>query len=437
MKAKLSIAISILVMLTMLLTACAPAAAPAEPAAADAPDEPAKATPITITFTSGLGAPDNIPMAALVKQFNAENTDGITVELTELDWTTLYSKLVLDFSTGSAPDVVTLHQTNLVENISKGILLPIDDLASQVGFDPADFMPTAWEGAKVDGKLYAIPNDMHPYALYYNVDLFEAAGLYPNKPPTTGDELIEYAQKLTDPSKNQYGIGLGYTAGGPFRIWMSLLWQHEGEDVLNADYTKATFNTPAGVESLQFMYDLVYKYKVNPQAEENEDDDFKKGVIAMIIEGPWQMADFDTVEGLNYKTAPIPVVYDHPAAWTDSHVYAFPDNKRPEATAAAMKFVKWMSDHNFEWTKNSGHQPVRMSVINSAEFKALENWQPFAASLPTAHYYPAIPKEAEVFGRQPNSPFTVMMESVMLDKVPVAEAVANAEKAVNDILAAP
>jgi len=80
---------------------------------------------------------------------------------------------------------------------------------------------------------------------------------------------------------------------------------------------------------------------------------------------------------------------------------------------------------------------VRMSVINSAEFKALENWQPFAASLPTAHYYPAIPKEAEVFGRQPNSPFTVMMESVMLDKVPVAEAVANAEKAVNDILAAP
>lgn len=457
MKVKLFYVVTILVLLTMVISACTPAAAPAPaepakpadtavpaapaapvaPAATTAPAEPAKPAPITITFWSGMGAPDNVPLAALVKQFNAENKDGITVEQTELDWATLYSKLVLDFKTGNAPDVVTLHQTNLVENISKGILEPIDDLYKQVGIDPTDFVDTAWKGTQVDGKQYAIPNDMHPYVLFYNVDLFKAAGLDPNKPPKTGAELLDYAQKLTIPAKNQYGIGLGYTAGGPFRIWMSLIWQHKDQGVLNSDYTKATFNTPAGVESLQFMYDLVYKYKVNPQGEQNEDDDFKKGIIAMIIEGPWEMGDFNPVEGLNYKTAPIPVIYDQPAAWTDSHVYAFPSNKKPEATLAGMKFAKWMSDHNFDWTKNSGHQPVRLSVLNSPEFKALENWQPFAASLPTAHYYPAIPKEAEVFGRQPNSPFTVMMESVMLNKVPVADAVATAEKAVNDILAAP
>jgi len=434
-----------LAVMAMLITSCAPAATPAAaettapvaPAATVAPVEPAKPTPITIQFWSGLGAPDNVPMAALVKQFNAENTDGITVEQTEMDWATLYSKLVLDFSTGNAPDVVTLHQTNLAQNVSLGVLQPIDDLYKQVGIDPTDFVDTVWKGAQVNGKQYAIPNDMHPLALYYNVDLFKAAGLDPNKPPTTQAELLDYAQKLTDPAKKQYGIGLGYTAGGPFRIWMSLVWQHKGQTILNADNTMAAFNTPAGIESLQFMYDLVYKYKVNPQGEQDEDTDFKNGTIAMIIEGPWEMSDFNSVTGLNYKTAMIPVVYDQAAGWADSHTYAFPDNKKPEATLAGMKFAKWMSDHNFEWTKNSGHQPVRLSVINSPEFKALENWQAFSASVPVAHYYPAIPKEAEVFGRQPTSPFTLMMESVMLNKVPVAEAIANAEKAVNDILAAP
>ena len=81
--------------------------------------------------------------------------------------------------------------------------------------------------------------------------------------------------------------------------------------------------------------------------------------------------------------------------------------------------------------------PVRKSVLESPEFKALENWQAFALSLPGAHYYPTIVKQAEVFGREPTSPFVIMMESVMLDQSTVPDAIALAEQMVNDILAAP
>ena len=90
--------------------------------------------------------------------------------------------------------------------------------------------------------------------------------------------------------------------------------------------------------------------------------------------------------------------------------------RNPKQTEAGMKFAKWMSDHNFEWSRDSGHMPVRKSILDSSEFKALENWQAFAKSLPGAHYYPAIVKQAEVFGREPTSPFVIMMESVMLDQ---------------------
>ncbi|MCC7130129.1 MAG: hypothetical protein B6D39_04815 [Anaerolineae bacterium UTCFX2] len=435
------VSLTLLTVFALLLAACAPAATPApkEPEAppAAATEAPAAAKPITIQFWIGLGAPDNVPMENMVKQFNSENKDGITVEYTNMDWDTLYSKIVLDFKTGNAPDIATMHQTNIIQNVSLGILQPIDEIYKQAGIDASDFVESAWKGAQVDGKQYAIPNDMHPLGLYYNVDHFKAAGLDPEKPPTNKEEFLEYARKLTDPAKGQYGVGLGYTGGVPFRIWMSLIWQHKDQDVLNADRTKAAFNTPAGIDSLQLMYDLVYKEKVNPQAEQDFEDDFKKGIVSMVIDGPWSISDFNTVESLHYKTAMIPVIYDQPAAWANSHTYVFPDNKKPEATLAAMKFAKWMSDHNFEWSRDSGHQPVRISVINSPEFKQLVNWQPFAATVPVAHYYPATVKQAEVFGRQPTSPFVVMMESVMLDKVAVPDAIATAEKAVNEILAAP
>jgi multiple sugar transport system substrate-binding protein len=382
-----------------------------------------------------LGAPDNATMQALIKQFNSTNTDGITVVDTELDWNTLYSKLALDFKTGNAPDAVTLQQTDILEEEGLGLLQPIDSLVTQFGFDSSDVIDVAWKGTLIGGKQYAIPIDVHPLTLYINTDEFKAAGLDPTKPPTTMTDFLADAQKLTDASKNQYGFGTGYSAGLPFRIWMTLLWQHNGGAVLTPDGTKAAFNTPAGIESLQFMYDLTYKYKVAPQGEDDVDTDFKKGIIGMVIEGPWEMADFNTVSTLHYATAMVPTFYDQPAVWANSHTIAFPDNKKPENTLAAMTFTKWLFDHDFDWTKGTGHQPVRKSVINSAEFKALTDWQPIAASVPIAQFYPAIPQEWEVFARQDTSPFVVMMESVLLKKTSVADAIATAEKTINGILA--
>jgi multiple sugar transport system substrate-binding protein len=403
-------------------------------------EEESVAEPITITFWNGLGAPENVVLNNMVAQFNEENTDGITVELTELDWGTLYSKIVLDYATGNAPDILTMHQTNLVQNQDLGILLPIDSIAEEVGFDTSDFVESAWKGTEIDGQHYAIPLDMHPLALFYNVDAFESAGLDPNAPPTTAEEFVDYAKQLTvdedgDGEPEQWGFGLGYSGGTPFRVWMSLVWQHENGQILTDDRTEAAFNSEAGIESLQFLHDLVYVEEVSPPAEQDPYDDFGRGIVAMYIEGPWGMGDYSAIEGLNYATAMFPVIYDQPAAWGNSHTFAFPDNGTLEKTEAAMKFAKWMSDHNFEWSRDSGHQPVRKSVAQSEDFKALENWQPFAETVQYGHYYPAIVKTAEVFGREPTSPFVLMMESVMLDEnADVTQAVEEAASAVNEIL---
>ncbi len=439
MKRKLVFLVSMLVVFSMLFAACTPK--PAEEPKTEAPAEEAPAVePITITFWNGLGAPENVILGEMVNEFNKTNTDGITIEIIELDWGTLYSKIVLDFATGNAPDITTMHQTNLIQNQALGILQPVDALAKEVGLDFNDFVAAPLEGTLIDGEHYAIPLDMHPLGLFFNVEAFEAAGLDPAKPPKTGDEFIEYAKKLTidedgDGNPEQWGFGLGYSGGLPFRLWMSLLWQQGGK-VLNDDATAAAFNTPEGIAALQFLHDLVYVHKVSPPGEQDPYDDFGRGLVAMLIEGPWGMGDFAEIEGLDFGTAMVPVAFDKPAAWGNSHTFAFPANNKPERSLAAMKFAKWMSDHNFEWSRDSGHQPVRKSVAESAEFKALEKWQPFAETVQYGYYYPATVKTAEVFGREPTSPFVLMMESVMLTENPdIAQAIAAAEAAVNEILA--
>ncbi|NMC29113.1 MAG: ABC transporter substrate-binding protein [Pelolinea sp.] len=400
-------------------------------------EAPAEKT--TIVFWNGVGAPENVVLTELVKEYNETNQDNVYVEEVILDWSTLYSKILLDFETGTPPDIMTIQQSGLYQNVDLGILADITDLMPEYGFEKEDFVESAWNGSFIDGKQYAVPFDLHPLALYYNTGLFEEAGLDPANPPATMKEFLSAAQKLTkdtngDGTTDQYGMGLAYSGGLPFRLWMSLLWQHDGGNVLNEDNTAAAFNTEAGLESLEFLHDLVYTYKVIPEQEQSPDEDFMKGIVGMVISGPWSQFDFNSVDGLEYATAPLPVFYDQEAAWADSHMLALPDTKDETRMAAAMSFARFLSDNSLTWTQKAGHLPVKQSVLESADFKALDKAQAFAETLPNAHYYPSIKNESLVFGRDSNSPFVVLMESTLLNTKTRQEALNEVEIMVNELL---
>ena len=394
----------------------------------------------TIVFWNGIGPPENVVLTELISKFNETNKDSINVNEIVMDWSTLYTKLLLDYRVGLAPDALVMHQSALAQQVSFGVLAEISELADEVGFKKEDYVKRAWEGTLINGKRYAIPLDMHPYVLFYNAKLFEEAGLDPDKPPTNKEELIDYAQKLTkdidnDGVTDQYGLGIPYSGGTPFRIWMSLIWQHEGGAILTDDLKKAAFNTQAGIESLQFLQDLVYKYKVIPEGETTPDDDFSKGLVAMNVTGPWAIFDFNALKDFEYRTAPMPVIYDQPATWGDSHILTLADTGNKDKMEASMKLIKFISDQSLIWTVKAGHLPVKREILESDEFKKLELSQAFANSLDFTYYYPSITKKEEVFGREATSPFVMMIESVLLNQETSKKAIEKAEKVVNKILA--
>ena len=91
------------------------------------------------------------------------------------------------------------------------MIIPLDDFWEKTGLDESNYLENVVDKSKVDGTLYGVPMQYNLQYLYYNKDLFEEAGLDPEQPPTTMEELAEDAKEIDEIRiKNQYGYWFSY-----------------------------------------------------------------------------------------------------------------------------------------------------------------------------------------------------------------------------------
>jgi ABC-type sugar transport system permease subunit/ABC-type glycerol-3-phosphate transport system substrate-binding protein len=159
-----------------------------------------------------------------------------------------------------SPDVIYVNFRKSDTYIQKGFLKPLDQFVAKM--DPKELARRVPPAAKEvcyrtgpDGKKhwYAIPHGRLVIALVYRRDLFAKAGLNPNKPPETWDELLEYSKKLTFPENGNYGMGFSKGDGSGW-MFIDLVWSRGGDVVVqdkNGDWHPA-FNTDAMVDALYF-----------------------------------------------------------------------------------------------------------------------------------------------------------------------------------------
>ncbi|MCB0160142.1 MAG: extracellular solute-binding protein, partial [Caldilineaceae bacterium] len=240
----------------LLLGACgAPPTLPAEEAPAEAPAEAAApaadATPtpivselgqgdVQLIFWHGLTGPDGVTLQAMVEQFVADNPD-ISVRIESMPWGIYYDKLLAAMVSGDPPDVFVIHEFNTAGYVRQGVLRPSTDLFEGDGgtLPVDDFKPELLERLEFDGVRYGVPLDNLGWGVWINRDLFTAAGLDPDVPPTNGQELIEMAQELTldangnhpyDPDFDASNVAQwGITVSNPKNLYQSVLWQYGGD----------------------------------------------------------------------------------------------------------------------------------------------------------------------------------------------------------------
>jgi multiple sugar transport system substrate-binding protein len=237
---------------------------------------------------------DEKPARAIVADYETANP-GEKVEIVITTWDTMAQKILVGLQQSrNAPDVITELESRTLRYARKNLLTDLTEVVTKLGKD--DFVPSALATGEYEGHYYSIPFRHDGAGLYYNKDLFAAAGLDPEHPPQTWAELVEYSKKLTvikDGQTTQYGIAwpLGNVNNGVER-YLPLLFDHGGK-LFNQDQTQFTLDTPEAIAALNALADL-FKTGVAPRSSLEVDNTglrelFLNRRIAMYYSGPFDV----------------------------------------------------------------------------------------------------------------------------------------------------
>lgn len=273
-----------------VLAACAPAApaapAPAAPAEKAEEKAPAPAAPAAVTLTMWKGphkaAGDETKLCAqpTLDNFQAANPN-IKVEFMEQPWGQYNEKFTAAFAADAGPDV-SYQTESFPRFVTAGHILQLDDLIAASGFKKDFFYPRTWETATYGGKIYSLPWIIGGSNLFWNKDLFEQAGLDPEKAPDTTEEFLDAAKKITALGNDTYGFSTA-------RDWHENgQWPRRfGGEWFDAEMTKCIVDSPEAIAGFQYLYDLIYKDKVSMPVEIASQEPgvlgyFRDGKVGMI-----------------------------------------------------------------------------------------------------------------------------------------------------------
>lgn len=339
----------------------------------------------TVVWWDFLGGGDGVRMKQMIGDFNAAHEGEVVIDATTLEWgVPFYTKVQTAVAVGEAPDIMTYHTSRIPLAVEQGVLQEITaEDWSAMGLSEADYAASTWEAVTIDGKQYAVPLDTHPIVLYYNKDVLGAADLLTEDGTPKGmdsrENFTATLQALKDAGV-KFPMG-SVTADGNFmfRTIYSLMGQQGGELM-----TDGEFLVGDNAEKLQNALSVLAEWTTEGLQSTYTDYPatvalFTSGEAAMMINGVWEvptMVDLHSDGKLfEWGAVELPVIFDHPSTYADSHAFAIPANQGEEMSAekraAVLEVISWISQNSLFWA-TAGHIPAYGPVTASDEYKQME-----------------------------------------------------------------
>jgi len=351
---------------------------------------------INLEFWYALGGDAGRAVEQLVKNFNESQTNITVVSTYQGDYTTAMAKIYTAITGNSLPSLAQVGGAPLLG--SSDVVIPITNLlATDTGFDLSAIRPAFLEYNKAGGTLWSLPFNNSMPVLYYNKDLFRAAGLDPEKPPETLDELLTDAQKLTvDANHTGTPSQWGLNTKDDTHWYLSTLILENGGQIVNDAETEVLYNQPQAVEMLQLWGDWVNKYKVMPPNQHAESQsDFLAGKLGMMIGSSSQLSTFTSGASFEVGVGMFPSVGTNPRKIPigGGSLIIF-KNADPRISNAAWEFSKFMisQDSSIYLTQQTGYLPIYAEAFQWPEIQSLISQTPQRkASIDSLPYAVAIP----------------------------------------------
>jgi sn-glycerol 3-phosphate transport system substrate-binding protein len=330
-------------------------------------------------YPVAVGGPITKIVDGMVDEFEKSHPDNKIKSIYAGSYQDSVAKALTAYKGGSAPQLAVLLSTDMFTLIDEGAIVPFDPLVKtdedrkwHDGFYKA-FMANSQTG----GKTWGIPFQRSTIVMYYNKDLFKEAGLNPDAPPSTWDELVADAKKLTktDSAGQTTQWGLEIPSGGSFAYWLFQALTTPNDAILmNQDGNEVYLDKPAVIESVQFWHDLAYKHKVMPTGTIDwgtTPKDFLVGKTAMMWTTTGNLTNVRKNAKFDFGVAPMPKAKRGGSPTGGGNFYLF-ESATPEQRQAAFEFVKWMTspENAAAWSIDTGYVAVSPAAWETDKMKA-------------------------------------------------------------------
>lgn len=348
-----------------------------------------------------LAGGDGVRMKALIEAFNKEHPD-IQIKGTTLEWgVPFYTKVRTASAVGAGPDIMTYHLSRAPLGLEEKVLSEITekDLAD-AELKTSDFFSAPIDAATQNGKLYAVPFDIHALVLYYNADLLKGSPYLDAEGKLTGIKTMEDFEKALAWAKdNGVETPITYQSGGEggvWRVFYTLLSQQGGELVTGKEVL-AGDNAEKAAKAIEALS----RWRENGWAPEQAEYEasvalFSAGKSAFQLNGVWEVPTYKDLEkngklGFKWSAVEVPPFMGKRATWADSHAFAIPNEGDKtvsgEKRAAVMTVIGWMEKHAISWA-DAGHIPAYKSITESSEYKAMQPNATYASLAEAAVFDP-------------------------------------------------
>lgn len=331
---------------------------------------------LTMYFPVSVGGGPDALIDDLCAQYHEENPNITVTPIYAGSYADTRTKVQAAIKGGNIPDLAIMFSIDLYSLLAMDAIADIDSFCTTE--EDQEWLNGFYDGFMMNSRdgetTYGIPWQRSTIVLYYNKDAFEAAGLDPEQPPTTWDELYEDAQKLTiteNGQTTQYGIQI---PSDGYAYWMlqTFCVQQDGFNLMNDTGTETYYDDDRTATGLKFWKSLsedgsqpsgIVAWATTPS-------DFLEGKTAMMYHTTGNLTNVKNNATFDFGVAMLPENESFGSPTGGGNFYIF-KGVSEERQQAAFDFIKWMTDDErvAQWSIDTGYVATRPSAYETDRMK--------------------------------------------------------------------
>lgn len=324
-------------------------------------------TELTMYYPISVGGPLTEVIDGMINDFQKSNPDIKVKAIYSGNYDETRVRALSAIKGGQPAQLSVLGALDTYDLIDQDLIEPFDKVATSAEDKEwlKSFYPGLMANSAQGGHAWGIPFQRSTILMFYNKDMFRAAGLNPDAPPKTWKDMLEVAKKLT--TKDRFGLMIPST-GYPYWMFQGFAIQN-GVTLMNKEGTQVYFNSPAAVEALEFWRSLSATHKVSPAGAIEWGtlrQAFVQGQAAMMWHTTGNLSAVKKEANFDFGVAMLPANKQPGSPVGGGNFYMF-KGSTADQKSATVKFVRWMTapERAAQWSIATGYVGTSPASYNT------------------------------------------------------------------------